>query len=333
MEVPGQLEPAPAWEEHEKPRLPGSAALLSHSPAMRVAYGCVSVLVGLTGGLGTALVTANLPAIQGDLGLTPVEGAWLPAAFMMVNISTNLVLFKFRQQFGLRHFAEIGLGAYALLTLLHLFVNDFVLALIVRAASGIAAATVTSLATMYMMQALGRDHVPQAFTLGLGLSQLATPVAWILSPHLADLGNWHALYAFESGLALCSFAAVVLLKLPRSLRIRVFEALDFVTFALLAPALALFVAVLSQGRLQLWTQSWIPWALIAALVLTAAAFTIEHHRASPLLQTAGCARRRCFASRSARRHCASCWRSRRSARRRCCASSAWGQTSCRRSTA
>ncbi|RYY82271.1 MAG: hypothetical protein EOO24_40650, partial [Comamonadaceae bacterium] len=105
---PRVLAPVPDWEPHEKPFLPGSPAALSHAWPVRIAYALVAVLVGLTGGLGSALITANLPTIQGQLGLTPAEGAWLPAAYVMVNVTANLLVFKFRQQFGMRLFAELA---------------------------------------------------------------------------------------------------------------------------------------------------------------------------------------------------------------------------------
>ena len=119
-----------------------------------------------------------------------------------------------------------------------------------------------------------------------GLTQVATPLAWLLSPPLVDIGQWHRLYVFESGLALCSLAAVVVLKLPLGERIKVFEPLDFLTFALFAPALALVAAVFAQGRVQWWTEApWLGYALIAALLLSCLTFMIEHHRRNPLLQT------------------------------------------------
>lgn len=284
--APEPLEPIPRWEEHEKPSMPGSPSTPRHSWPVRFAYAGVAVLLSLTAGLGTALVSTNLPNIQGHLGLTPVEGAWLPAIYLMVNISANLLLFKVRQQYGLRLFAEIGLPIYALVTFLHLFADSYPMALFVRAVSGFAGATVSTLATMYMLQAFGKAHMGQGLVVGLGLSQISAPLAWLLSPALLDLGEWRTLYLFESGLSLCCLAAVVVLKLPPGIRIKVFEGLDFLTFLLLAPALALFGAVLAQGRVQWWTaQPWIGYAWIGAVVLTAAAFMVEHHRTNPLIQT------------------------------------------------
>ncbi|TSH97403.1 MFS transporter [Verticiella sediminum] len=266
--------------------MPGSPAMPSHRLRTRIAYALVALLVGITGGLGNAMVTVNLAAFQGHLGLTPIEGAWLPAAYLMVNMSANLLLLKFRQQFGLRLYAEIGLALYAALTISYLFVQSLPMAIFVRAASGFAGATTTTLCVLYMLQAAPREHIVKTLVIGMGISQLAVPLAWILSPALLDMGDWSRLYAFEAGLALCALAAVVVLKLPPGQHVKAFEPLDFVTFALLMPALALLAAVLAQGRLQWWTEApWLAWALVASVLLFSLSFYIEHHRATPLLQT------------------------------------------------
>jgi hypothetical protein len=63
----------------EKPSIRGSPTTPRHRLALRASY----LLVGATGGLGKALSSANLPQSQGVLGLTPVEGTWLPAAYVI----------------------------------------------------------------------------------------------------------------------------------------------------------------------------------------------------------------------------------------------------------
>jgi MFS family permease len=280
------LRPTPDWEEHEKPTLPGSASMPYHRPLVRLAYALVAILVGITGGLGNALVSANLPTIQGQLGLTLSEAAWLPAAYAMVNITVNLLVFKFRQQYGLRLFAEIGLALYAAVTCLHLMVGGFAMAVAVRAVSGFAGAAATTLSMLYMLQAMPRAYTGKMVVIGVGIPQLAMPLAWLLSPTLLVYGQWHNLYLFEAGLALCSWAAVVVLKLPPGMHIKVFEKLDFVTFALMAPGAAMLVAVLAQGYSQWWfDEPWLAYLLIGALVLISAALYIEHHRDNPLIQT------------------------------------------------
>ncbi|KAJ9650071.1 hypothetical protein H2198_010617 [Neophaeococcomyces mojaviensis] len=265
--------------------MPGSASMPWHPPYRRLAYALVSLLVAITGGLGNALVTANLPFLQGQLALTPTQGSWLVAAYAMVNVTANLLAFKFRQQYGIRLFAEIGLGLYAALAVLHLFVGSFETTMLTRAASGFAGAACSTLGTLYMLQALPRRFTGNLLVVGVGLSQLAVPIAWIVSPGLVDTGQWHQLYSFEAGLALCAFAAVVVLKLPPGIQVKAFEPLDFLTFALLAPAVALLVIVLAQGYTRWWLNTpWLGWALVASIVLSTTAFIIEHYRRNPLLQ-------------------------------------------------
>lgn len=288
MADPIPLRPVPNWEEHEKPGMPGSLSMPWHPPWRRVAYALVAILVGLTGALGNSLVAANLPVLQGRLGLTPSEGAWLSAAYVMVNVTANLLVFKCRQRFGIRWFAEIGLGVYAALALLHLYAGTFATTLAVRAASGLAGSACSTLGLLYMLQSMPRAQTEKMLIVGISIGQWAVPLAWIVSPALLNLGDssLNNIYLFEAGLALCSFAAIVVLKLPPGVQIDVFEPLDFLTFAMMAPAVAMVVAVLSQGYLRWWLDTpWLGWLLIAALLLIVLAVLVEHHRTNPLIQT------------------------------------------------
>jgi MFS family permease len=271
---------------HEQPALPGSPGTPEHPRARRFAYAAIAVLLGLTAGFGNALIAANTTTLQGSLGLDPAEIAWLPTAYVMTNVSINLIMIKFRQQFGLRPFALIFLFLYALVTLAHLFVHGFASAIAVRAASGMAGAPLSTLALYYMMQAFPAKWRLKAVVLGIGIPQCATPLARLFSPDLLAMSQWRTLYLFELGLALISLSAVAWLRLPPTTRQKAFEPLDFVTFVLFAGAMALFAAVLGLGRIVWWTQSaWIGTALLAAIPMLAAALMIEHGRANPLLNT------------------------------------------------
>jgi MFS family permease len=276
------------WEfaPHERPAIPGSPGSPEHPVARRWAYGVIAVLIGLTGGLGNALIAVNTTTLAGGLGLDPSEIAWLPAAYVMTNVSINLLLFKFRQQYGLRPFTIIFLGLYVALTFAHLFIHGFWTAVGVRAASGMAGAALSTLGLYYMMQALPAKWRLKAVVLGIGVPQCATPLARLFSPALLAESQWRSVYLFELGLGLISLAAVSLLRLPPTERKQTFEPRDFLTFALFASAAALVAAVLSQGRIVWWTQAaWLGWALAAAVPLFAAALMIEHNRANPLINT------------------------------------------------
>ncbi|MDU8215039.1 MFS transporter [Pseudomonas syringae pv. actinidiae] len=274
------------WAAHERPTMPGSPSTPLHSDARRWAFALVGVIVALTGGLGNALVVANLPYLQGALGATSQDIAWLPAAYIMTNVSMNLLLVKFRQQFGLRAFTELFLVLYALVTLAHLFVNDIDSAIAVRAAHGMVGAALSTLGLYYMIQAFPQKWRLKALVLGLGTAQLATPLARLVSEDLLQIAQWRGLYLFELGMALLSLGCVLMLKLPPGDRFKAFEKLDFLTFGLLASGFALLCAVLSLGRIEWWLEApWIGMASASSIVLICPGLAIEHNRSNPLLIT------------------------------------------------
>lgn len=274
------------WDfpEHERPVIAGSPATPEHALTLRIAYAFVAILVGLTGGLGNALVTVNIKELQTGLALSAVQAAWLPTAYVMTNISANLLLIKFRQQYGLRVFTLIALGLYAFLSLTYLLTADHWLTLAVRAASGFVAAALTALCLFYVVQALpGRWRV-RGLILGLGISQCAFPLARIISPWLSVSSYWQSIFLLEAGLALLSFAAVGAFRLPPAERRRVFEPLDLLTFLLLGGSFALIAAVLGLGRLEGWFEApWIVLFLSLALPMFILALTLESGRAASLL--------------------------------------------------
>ncbi|NNA46298.1 MFS transporter [Pseudomonas lactis] len=274
------------WQPHERPSLPGSPSTPLHPTHKRWLFAMVGVLVAITGGLGNALVIANLQYLQGGLGATTAEMAWLPAAYVMTNVCMNLLLVKFRQQFGLRAFTEVFLVLYALVTFGHLFVNDLSSAIAVRAAHGMVGAALSSLGLYYMIQAFPAKWRLKALVLGLGTAQLALPLARLFSEDLLQIAEWRGLYLFELGLALICLGCVFLLKLPPGDRFKTFEKLDFLTFAILASGVALLCAVLSLGRIDWWLEApWIGVASACSLVLIMAGLAIEHNRSNPMLMT------------------------------------------------
>lgn len=274
------------WAPGEKPMLPGSPSTPQHPNHKRIAFCIVGLLISITGALSNALVTANLTNLQGVFGAYSNEIAWLPAVYVMGNISINLLLVKFRQQFGLRVFTEAFLVLYVLVAFFHLLVNDLSSAVIVRAAHGMVGAALSSLGIYYQVQAWPAKHRLKALAIGLGASQLAIPLARLFSTELLQLDEWRGLYLFELGLALVALGAVLILKLPPGERTKVFEKKDFLTFFLMAPGMALFCGVLSLGRIEWWTSTpWLGICLALGLVLVTAAVLVEHNRSNPLINT------------------------------------------------
>ena len=265
--------------------LPGSPATPDHPTRRRVAYFAIGTLLGLTGGFINALLTANLPQIQGALGLTSVQGGWLTATYSMTSVCMSLLLIKFRQQFGIQRFTRAVLIGFVALNFAQLFVHGYGTELVVRGAGGIVASGLTTLCLFYFMQAMPPTARLGGFVLGVGVSQVALPLARVISPLLLADGDIQNLFLFEAGLTLVCLACVLLLRLPPSETIEAFEPLDFLTFALFAPGMALLCAVLVQGRIEWWPTPWLGLAVAGAIPLIAAALIVEHNRANPLLNT------------------------------------------------
>jgi len=273
------------FRPHERPFMPGSPATPEHPLPRRIGYAAIGVLISLTGGLSNGMLIANLPQIQGALGITSVEGGWLLACYSMTNLCTGFLLIKARQQFGLQPITRIFLIGFVALALLQVLTTGYGTELVIRAAAGIIAAGFIPLGFFYIMQALSAKTRLSGMIIGVGLSQVALPLARVISPFLMAHGDIQNLYIFEFALALLCLGSIALLRLPPSERVQVFEPLDFLTFALIAPGFALLAAVLVQGRIVWWSTPWLGYALAGAIVLVGTAMLIEHNRANPLLNT------------------------------------------------
>ncbi|WP_165356438.1 MFS transporter [Sphingosinicella sp. BN140058] len=273
------------FKPHERPFLPGSPATPDHPMSRRMAYIAIGVLIALTSGFSNGLLLANLPQIQGSLGLTPVEGGWLTAAYSMTNVCTSFVLIKFRQQLGLQRITRVFLLGFVGLNGVQLFVHSYGMELAVRAASGVLASGFTPLGFFYIMQGMSAKARMSGMIIGIGLTQVALPLARVISPLLLADGDIQNLYIFEFGLSLICLGCVALLRLPPSERMQVFEKLDVLTFLLFAPGVMLLIAVLVQGRIVWWTTPWLGYAVAGAILLVGAAMLIEHNRANPMLNT------------------------------------------------
>ena len=273
------------YKPGELPTVFGAPANATHPLPRRAAYAFTAVLVGITGALGNSLVFVNQPQLQGALGLYAYEMAWLPTAYVMAIVPMNLLLVKFRAQFGLRLFIVGTVLTYTAIILAHLFVGSFASSIAVRAASGMVGSAFTTQAIFYMAQALPLKWRLQAIVIGLGLPQLSVPLArCIFSTDLLALGEWRSLYLCELGLALLSLGAVLLFILPAAPRHKAYERLDLLTFALFAMGAAATAAVVGLGRYLWWHDTpWLGRTLVAAVPLLIAAILIERHRANPLL--------------------------------------------------
>ncbi|MBX9400943.1 MFS transporter [Lysobacter sp. BMK333-48F3] len=254
-------------------------------PRWRVAaFVAISLLLGLTQSLGMNLVASNLPQVQGALGATSAEATWLLTVYFATNIPASLLLTKFRLHYGLRLFADLGIGLFVVAAVVHLLAKDLDSALAARAALGIAAAPLSSLTVLYMAEVFDGPKKVLGLMFGFAALQTGAPVSRIVAESLFLNGQWHGIVYFELGLALVCLAAINLLRVTPAPRQPMFDRLDIVSFPLYSAAIALVTVVLTQGRLRWWLDTpWLGECLAWAAVCAGAFVLIEINRSRPMV--------------------------------------------------
>ncbi|WP_320196999.1 MFS transporter [Agrobacterium rosae] len=252
---------------------------------MKLVYIVSGLCFFVTQGMGMNIVMANIYQLQGEFSATIAEVAWLSAAYMAPYATFSIALFKVRQQYGLRPFAEISIICFVLASCLNLFVTDLHSAIVVRFVSGMAAAPLSSLGFLYILEAF---PVQRKLTLGLSIALtgtlLSAPLARIISPELLDIDGWQALYTMEVGLSLAVLPIIYLLPLTPPPRAKVIERMDILSYLLFAGGLGCLAVFLTLGRFYWWFETWWLGVLLATSVgLLALMTAIELPRKNPML--------------------------------------------------
>ena len=284
------------FKPHEQPLMVGSPANPDHPARRKVFYLLIGIFIGLTASFQNGLLVANLTQIQGEMGLTPVEGGWISVSYNMTNACITVLLYKIRQQFGMSLFSKITLFFLLAATSLQWLVSShlldtpniqiepYYLEIIARGLSGMVASGMTILGLFYCLQGMPTVKRTSGLILGFGLVQLGIPLSRVISPYLAIDGQIENLFLFQFGLALICFGLINILELPPGITEKVFEKLDFLSFAFFASGLAALAVVLVQGRILWWTTPWLSYPLMIAIVGIGTALWIETHRKNPMLQ-------------------------------------------------
>ncbi|GGC75990.1 MFS transporter [Undibacterium terreum] len=249
-----------------------------------IACALVSVLIGTTQSLGINMINSNLTAIQGSLGVTAAEIGWLTSAFWATYLSTSLLMTKFRLQYGLRLFTNIAISCFLAGTIILLFADDMRSAIFVRAMQGFAAACLSTLALLYMVESMPKKFALVGLVLGIGTLQLGAPLSRILPESLLEIGRWQGLNILDMSLAVIALGAINAIRLMPPPRQKVFCPGDIFAFVFYAISLGLMAIVLTQGRTVWWTDSeWLGIMLAISILCFGVYLHLDLHRSSPLL--------------------------------------------------
>ncbi|WP_181409800.1 MFS transporter [Martelella alba] len=283
--------PLPAENEQPapppRPLYPGAPPPQPPKPLpLLLLYMFAATVVGITQGVGMSFISVTIQQIAGPLKATTAEASWLTAAYLAPNAVLTLMLFKMRQQFGIRRFAEVSIVVYVLVNLCHLWVDSFQSAMIVRFFAGIAAAPMSSISILYMLEGLPpQKKISVGITGGMTVMLLATPLAGLTAPYLFNHGGFKALYICELGLAMLSLMLIFKLPLVSGERVKVINRKDLISFTFLALGMGAITVVLSVGRIYWWTEvRWTGLLLILGVVCLMLMTLIElNRRDEPLI--------------------------------------------------
>lgn len=255
------------------------------SPARALLYFLAGALFALSQGLGQGFVSANIPQIAGDLGITQTDAAWLQVAYLFPRASIPLLLIKIRTQFGLRRFAEFGIIAYVLVSFASVWIDDLRSAMTVQFMSGIASAPLSTLAFLYFLEPLSRAwKMRLGLPLALVLLMNGPSLARVVSPSLIGDGGLTAIHLTALAMAFASLALVYTVKLAPVPREKVIRPGDLVSFALIAFGFGALTVCFIMGPIRWWTDmEWIGWLLAAGLLSLTLAVIVELHRKEPLI--------------------------------------------------
>ncbi|RVV97645.1 MFS transporter [Mesobaculum littorinae] len=272
----------------DTPQQPGPAApaaFVPKPPYLAVAYMVASAFIALTQSLGQGFLQANLTTLGGEFGASQSETAWLMVAFMSPRAWLPIMLIKIRTQFGLRRFAEVSTLIYVAVAVLNLFATDMRSALMAETLSGISAASLSTLAFLYMLEPFPPE---KKLTIGLPLAltfiSLGAPLGKALTPLILTNASWINILALKLGMALLCLPFVYLLPLANTPKMKVIKTLDMVDFALLAAAFGGLIACFTTGPIYWWFEApWLGQILAGSIALLALVLVIELHRKAPLL--------------------------------------------------
>src|SRR4029453_703859 len=268
----------------ERPLLPGSPYSPAHPRWRRGVYVGVAFVTATAATLGNGLISTNVPNFAGSLGEYVAAVTLLPAIYAAMNASGNLSIVKARIQWGIPLVTQGVLALYAPAALLQLAFPNFATAVVTRPASGLTASALITATIYYLFQVFPPKLRPVALVVGIGLTQLGTPLARLFPVEMLAQHHWRNLHLIELAIPLAVLATMQGFPLPPGDKGKAFEWPDFLTIGFLVPAMLLIAIVLSAGRVYWWTDApWLGWGVGVAVPRRAAAGLIEGNRTKPLL--------------------------------------------------
>lgn len=261
------------WGSPAKPNLPGTIRLL---------YGVGFIIVLLTASLQNNLIIAYIDYLQGDMGFTPTQGACITAAYYMGNVWTTIMLFRFRQHFGLKVFFTCIFIVLLFSEILELSFSNFVIVVFARFIGGVVGGGISVLCIFYTIQMLPTSKKYLLFPTSIGLTQIGSALSHFIVAYFSMSDYPHLMNFFEIGFCLIAFCTFLLIELPPSHVAKAFFPEDF-TVILFALGTALCCLIFSVGNVVWWHYDRIAYGLCIGIASFGIFFIAEFFKKRPFI--------------------------------------------------
>ncbi len=230
---------------------------------LAVAAGTLGALMAT---LDISIVNSALPTIQGELGATGTEGAWVATAYLVAEIVIIPLSAWLERMFGLRTFLLIAVTLFTLFSVLCGISNTLTMMVVGRVGQGFTGGALIPTAQTIIAQRLPR-HQQSIGTAAFGIVAILGPLLGpLVGGWLAENVSWH--YAFFLNVPISAVLLTLLLVALPSDKPR-FELLgeaDWLGILGLALGLGGLTVFLEEGAREEWFAS----ELIRTMAVTSA---------------------------------------------------------------
>jgi len=219
---------------------------------LAVAAGTLGALMAT---LDISIVNSALPTIQGEIGASGTEGAWIATSYLVAEIIIIPLSAWLERLLGLRRFLLIAVTLFTGFSVLCGFANSLGLMILGRVGQGITGGAMVPTAQTIIAQRLPRHQQ----SIGTALFGMVAVMGPLLGPlvggWLAENLSWH--YAFFLNVPLSVILIVLLLTgLPsQAARLDLVQEADWLGIAGLALGLGGLTVFLEEGAREEWFAS------------------------------------------------------------------------------
>ncbi|WP_159978996.1 MULTISPECIES: MDR family MFS transporter [unclassified Novosphingobium] len=249
-----------------------SAALPGHPPRperadlsawLAVAAGTLGALMAT---LDISIVNSALPTIQGEIGATGTEGAWVATSYLVAEIIIIPLSAWLERLLGLRTFLLIAVALFTGFSILCGFANSLMIMIIGRVGQGITGGAMIPTAQTIIAQRLPRSQ-QSIGTAAFGVVAILGPlIGPLVGGWLAENLSWHYAFFLNVPISVILITLLVVGLPHQPSKLHLLREADWVGIVGLALGMGGLTVFLEEGSREEWFAS----PLIQAMAATSA---------------------------------------------------------------